>query len=76
MKFLDTNCDHQRAVEIWVSSFDKSCFACPCDSYEDLLEKKCASCRRPNPVGYYAVKPTQTTKYYQETTANAPFCLR
>lgn len=74
---LDTNCQHQRAVELWTSSFDDQCYVCPCESYDDLLNGLCniGNCRRPNVVGYYSQQVQEPTTYYFTTTATAPYCM-
>ncbi|CBY41148.1 unnamed protein product, partial [Oikopleura dioica] len=73
---LDTNCEHQRAVQIWVSSFDISCYACPCESYQDLENGLCSNNCRLNAIGFYSQKPAQKTTYYLETTDKKPFCVQ
>lgn len=72
---LDTNCDHQRAVKIWTSSFQSQCDACPCSSYSDLTDGKCTFCRRPNTVGYYSKPVAEKTIYYLATTDKPDYCI-
>ena len=72
---IDTNCDHQRAVQLWTNSFDTNCMACPCDSYESLINGECDyPCRRPNILGFYSSPVIQKTVYYMKTTDKAPYC--
>jgi len=72
---LDTNCDHQRAVRMWTSSFTEPCIACPCQSYADLLSEQCDNCISQNTVGYWSIKKSeQPTTYYIRTTDKRPYC--
>ena len=72
---LDTNCDHQRAVQMWTSSFTEPCIACPCQSYADLLSEQCDNCISQNTVGYWSIKKSeQPTTYYIRTTDKRPYC--
>ena len=72
---LDTNCDHQRAVQLWTSSFYDPCIACPCQSYDDLMNEMCDFCISQNTVGYWSVKKSEEPiTYYIRTTDKAPYC--
>jgi len=72
---LDTNCEHQRAVQIWTSSFENPCIVCPCQSYEDLINQQCDNCISQNTVGYWSVKKSNVPiTYYMRTTDSKPYC--
>ena len=69
------NCNHQRAVQLWTSSFYEPCTACPCQSYDDLMNEMCDFCISQNTVGYWSVKKSEEPiTYYIRTTDKAPYC--
>jgi len=75
---LNAACEHDRANDIWTSSLvNELCNACPCKSYDDLLENKCNECGdEMNTVGYFSTKVSEEpVTYYLKTTASEPFCI-